>query len=118
MRSITEIRGGIIGKCKLDDSTLTSIFEHCCNPNVIGNASVSCGKTALSLAKNSNENGLFYVIIETLNRGLESITLISHRNEILHMFDLASHFCRITKNYKKFHIEVYEFIEKKQGTPS
>ena len=118
MRSITEIRGGIIGKCKLDDATLTSIFEHCCDPIVIGNASTSCGKNALSLAKNSKENGIFYVIIETLNRGLQSITLVSQRNEILHMFDLASHSCRITKNYRKFHIEAYDFIEKKQGTPS
>ena len=118
MRSITEIRGGIVGKCRLDDATLTSIFEHCCDPMVIGNASTSCGKNALSLAKTSHENGVFYVIIETLNRGLQSITLISQRNEILRMFDLASHSCRITKNYRKARIEVYDSIGKSKGAPS
>jgi hypothetical protein len=117
MRSISEIRSGIIGKCKLDDTVLRSIFEHCFNPIVIGNASVSCGKNALSLAKNSNENGIFYVIIETLSRGLGSITLISNRNEILHMLDIASHSCRISSNYRKFHIAEYDYIYEKLGTP-
>jgi hypothetical protein len=118
MRSITEIRGGIIGKCKLDDATLTSIFEHCCDPIVVGNANTSCGKNALSLAKKSNEDGIFYVIIETLNRGLESITLISNRTDILHIFDIASHSCRISKNYRKFKIAEYDYIFEKLGIPS
>lgn len=114
-RSITEIRGGIVGKCELDDSALRFIFKHCCDPIVIGNAGTSCGKNALNLAKNSEENGIFYLIIETLSSGLESITLVSNTNDILHIYDIASNSCKISRNYRNFHIEAYNSAEQQKA---
>jgi hypothetical protein len=116
MRSISEIRGGIVGKCKMDDATLKSVFEHCYNPTVIGNAGASCGRNALSWAKNSGEKGIFYVIVETLSRGLESVTLVSGRNEILHLLEIASQSCTISRSHKNFHIDIYD-IDGKEGAP-
>jgi hypothetical protein len=117
MRSISEIRGGIVGKCKMDDATLKSVFEHCCNPTVIGNAGVTCGKNALSWAKNSGEKGVFYVIIGTLSRGLESITLVSGRNEISRLLDIASQSCIISRSHKNFHIDIYDIDGKESAPP-
>jgi hypothetical protein len=107
LRSISEIRGGIVGKCQMDDATLKPVFEHCCNPTVIGNAGATCGRNALSWAKNSREKGIFCVIIQALSRGLESITLVSGRNEISHLLEIASQSCTISRSHKNFHIDIH-----------
>ncbi|MBN1398719.1 MAG: hypothetical protein JXA06_11875 [Bacteroidetes bacterium] len=112
-RSIKETRGGIIGRCRLDDTALKSIFEHCCDPTVIDNAALGCGRNALNAAKRSDETGVFFVIIETLNSGLESITLVSNKKDILHIYDIASKYCKISRSYRDFHIRIYDSVDSK-----
>jgi hypothetical protein len=109
--SIKEIRGSIIGKCRLDDQTLRSIFEHCCDPTVIDNAGVSCGRNALNAAKRSEKIGVFFIIIETLNTGLESITIVSNKKDILHIYKIASDSCKISRTYRDFHIRIFNRID-------
>lgn len=96
---ISPIRGGIIGQCYIDDKILKDIFQYCYNPSVVDNPSAGCGKNAINQAKRSSGSGTFNFIIENANHGLESITFYSNMIDIIHIFDLASQFCKISDNY-------------------
>jgi len=98
--TIHEIRGSILLACKNGDIPWEKIFRHASGPVVIDNASVGCGKAALQYAKRNENANLVFVIIDKINSGLESLTIISERNTILHLFEMAAQTCKLSRIYQ------------------
>ncbi|MBN1474451.1 MAG: hypothetical protein JW914_07545 [Syntrophaceae bacterium] len=92
--TIHEIRGSILLACKNGDIPWKNIFRQASGPYIIDNASVGCGKAALQNAKQNEISNRVFVIIEKINSGLESLTIISEKNTVLRLFDLAAQACK------------------------
>ncbi len=113
--SIVDIRGGIVCRCKLDLERLGPLFEHCYNPNAIDNPGIACGKKELRAARDSGKRGIFHAIIEKTNHGLQSITFLAAKGDILKLFNLAADTCAVTRNQRRFHLEPLEGFLAQEG---
>jgi hypothetical protein len=92
--TIHELRGSILLTCKKGYIRWDKIFRQASGPFVIGNASVGSGKAALQYAKQNENKNRVFVIIDKINSGLESMTIISERNTILRIFEMAAQTCK------------------------
>ncbi|MBN1663277.1 MAG: hypothetical protein JW943_06725 [Deltaproteobacteria bacterium] len=92
--TIHEIRSSILLACKNGDIPWDKIFREASGPFVVGNPSVGCGTAVLQYTERNLDKGLIYIVIEKINSGLESITIISERNTVLRLFDLATQICQ------------------------
>lgn len=107
--SIQEVRGPILLKCWNRGIPWGDMFRHCSGPYIYDNPSVASGKAALQYAKRNSKKGIVYVIIDRLNSGLESLTMVSERSEADTIFDIASQTCYWP------HTERYEIPKNDQG---
>ena len=108
--TIHEIRGSILIECSIKNLPWESILEHCSGPFIVSNASVSCGKAALSYTKNKTTEYNVFFIIEKTNSGLESITITSHKKNINWIYNIAAKTCYLSKQIEND----FKIIEKIQ----
>jgi hypothetical protein len=97
LSTIHEIRGSILIECSIKNLPWESILKHCSGPYTVSNASVGCGKAALSYTKNKTTEYNVFFIIEKTNSGLESITITSHKKNINRIFNIAAKTCYLSK---------------------
>ncbi len=102
--TIHEIRGSILLACKNGDIPWEKIFRQASGPCIIDNASVGSGKAALQYAKRNESSNHVFVIIDKINSGLESLTILSEINTVLRLFHLAARTCTWPRVYQ-FDIE-------------
>ena len=91
--SIHEVRGSILLKCWNRGIPWENMFRHCSGPYIYDNPSAASGKAALQYAKRNLKKDIVYVIIDRLNSGLESLTMVSERSEADTIFDIAARTC-------------------------
>lgn len=92
--SIHEVRGSILLRCMNREIAWESMFRRCSGPYIYNNPSVASGRAALQYAKKNLDKGLVFIIIDKLNSGLESLTIVSERIEAAAIFEIASKTCR------------------------
>ena len=102
---IKEVRGSILLKCLNQEIPWSEIFKNCSGPYFINNQSVASGKAVLQYTKRNLDRRFVFIIIDEVNSGLESLTIISESNEVAAIFDIASTSCQLHR------IEYYNIPE-------
>lgn len=93
--TIHDVRGSILIECLNEQMPWETMFKKCSGPFVISNAGVGCGRTALKYAKRHFDDQTVFVIIERINRGLDSFTIAGIQTILQPVFDMASDICKL-----------------------
>lgn len=96
--NIHHIRGAIRIRCVNRDIPWASIFRHCYGPAVISSPKRKAPKGEGSDAGKQQIPSSVFIIIESINSGLESLTITGPVEEIIDIFDVAARTCPLTKH--------------------
>ena len=92
------IRGAIVIQCAHQDVPWKDIFKFCYGPVINNQQNGTCLKKALDFAKSHFDDEHVFVLIDTINTGLESITITGNQDILGNLFDAAAETCDITKH--------------------
>jgi len=98
LSTIDTLRGDILIQCLNKDIPWHSIFKYCFGPVVNHRSAETRQAGALTYARQNFDDQRVFVIIDTINSGLESITIAARKELLLDIFDIAANTSDITKH--------------------